>query len=55
MTDLLGEKLTGSDIERAASSGFILPATADLTAPAEFTREVLAKLQELEDRSLWGS
>ncbi|GAA3815420.1 site-specific integrase [Streptomyces chiangmaiensis] len=43
--------VTGSGIERAAASGLILPAIADLTAPVEFAPEVLARLQELEDRS----
>ncbi|WP_257586057.1 tyrosine-type recombinase/integrase [Streptomyces sp. NEAU-sy36] len=43
--------MTHTDIERAAASGLVLPATADLTAPAEFTPDVLAKLQDLEDRS----
>lgn len=43
--------MTGTDLERAAATGLILPATANLTAPAEFTPDVLAKLQELEDRS----
>ncbi|MEU3835564.1 integrase [Streptomyces microflavus] len=43
--------MIGSDIERVPAAGLHIPATADGTTPAEFTPEVLARLQELEQRS----